>query len=602
MKPPLTKTLLALGLSLAATANQSHAQSVAWGTSANFQPMSFTSTGAVDDLTWQLGWFEDGYTPDGSNYETWVDNWNRVSSLTSVPDPGNPGTQVNFPTYRNDSGVWAVSVNTFDVGTAAVGKQMYVFAYNDANAFGTPQGEVLIYRQDGLVFPASPDQVTFDIADNPGDSSDDNFTVIWGQVDREVYEDGGVIQGEGESRDPQADSNASPPFSGFGTFETQSFSWPIFDEAIFVAAPEILFGSPFSRLPTLEQRVGDRIWLHEQRDRPTAGGRRPVRTAPQQTADDGPEPEAIPELLGNPLLDAGWVRVIHDRVSGNVGSGREYDSQYYGLQAGFDLPLEPTNKGTWILGLTSQLGTLEADAHSPSGRGSLDTEGFGLGATATWYGNDGIYADLQSQLNFLKSDFSTQGLGDFTHGEDAEMLALSIELGQRYVFREHHAYSDYQYRRDIEPTPVREWRSGESWGVTPQVQLQWSHLSEQSFTDSRGFNPVELEAQEQVVGRLGLAVDYRIGDGQSDAMRKLYGIANILHRFSDDPEVFYSGERYTAEEEATWGEIGLGGSVAWYNQSEDSLFQVYGEFAYRRAAGSSGSDGVHFTLGLRKAW
>jgi outer membrane autotransporter protein len=584
-----------------------HAQSVAWGTSANLQPMSFNSNGGLDNMTWQLGWFNSGYTPDGSNYETWVANFNRVSSLTPVPDPMNPGTLVNFPTYRNDGGVWAVSVNTFDVGAAAAGQQMVVFAYNDASAFGTPQGEVLIYQQDGLLFPAAPNQATFDINDNPGDPSDDSFTVFWGRVDREVYADGGVVEDPDDDsvvRVPQEDSNATPAFSGAATFETQSASWGILDEAIFAAAPSILLGSPFGRLPTLEQRVGERIWLHGHAEQPTAGGRRPIAVASEEGEETAASPsEDSSDWQANPLLNAGWVRVIHDQVRSEIGGSREYESDFYGLQLGFDHPLERSEKGIWVLGLTAQAGTLDADAYSLTGSGSLETEGYGVGATATWHGNDGIYADFQGQLNFLENDYSTGILGDFVGDGDAEMLSLSVELGHRLIFYEHHRYDDYRSRRDhLAETPERIWEAGESWGVTPQVQLQWSRLSEHSLTDSRGFNPVEIDAQEEVIGRLGLAVDYRIGDGQAEPMRKIYGIANILHRFTDDPEVFFSAADFTAEEPKTWGELGLGGSMAWYNEPEDRLWQVYGEAAYRRADGGADIYGLHFTLGLRAAW
>jgi fibronectin-binding autotransporter adhesin len=113
---------------------------------------------------------------------------------------------------------------------------------------------------------------------------------------------------------------------------------------------------------------------------------------------------------------------------------------------------------------------------------------------------------------------------------------------------------------------------------------------------------VRIKAQEQMLGRLGLAIDYRVGDGSSKPMRKVYGIANLLHRFSDDPESFYSGQRYSAEVEQTWGELGIGGSIDWYNDEEDSLFKLYGEIAGRWAGGRSESTGVHITLGARRAW
>jgi hypothetical protein len=207
-----------------------HGQTVAWGTSASVNPLSFNSDGAVDNSsnTWTLGWFNVGYTPTDTNWDSWADNWNPVA--TSV--------------HQDWGGFWAVSVNTYDVGVDAAGKQMYVFAYNDLNKIGTPDGEVLIYRQDGLLFPSIPNQETFDIADNPLDAGDDAFTVIWGRVDRNMYadnlwpnnaaspvpENGGVLTGGGIFSVLMPDSVSVPYDQGNGTFEAQFGTWAVIPE------------------------------------------------------------------------------------------------------------------------------------------------------------------------------------------------------------------------------------------------------------------------------------------------------------------------------------------------------------------------------------
>lgn len=59
-------------------------QTVAWGTSVNLSPISYTSDGTVDNelLTWDLGWFEDGLVPDQANWTDWAAHWNMVDSST----------------------------------------------------------------------------------------------------------------------------------------------------------------------------------------------------------------------------------------------------------------------------------------------------------------------------------------------------------------------------------------------------------------------------------------------------------------------------------------------------------------------------------------
>ena len=201
----------AIAVSALLFAGQLQAQTVAWGSSVNFTPISYTSDGTVDNevLTWDLGYFTTGYTPDQTNFATWAANWNAVAS----------------DTYRDFGGLWALSVNTLDVGPVAAGRQMYIFAYNSLANIGTSAGEALLFREDGLLFPTVPNQVTFDIANNPLDTNDDAFTVIWGQVDRSVYGAGGMLVGGGTYSDLKTDSNTQPPNNGFGTFEAQSFTW-----------------------------------------------------------------------------------------------------------------------------------------------------------------------------------------------------------------------------------------------------------------------------------------------------------------------------------------------------------------------------------------
>ena len=202
-----------------------HGQTVAWGSSVSVNPLAFNSTGTVDNNTniWDLGYFNDGYTPDATNWATWADNWKAVDT-----------------NYHKewDNVYWAVATNNYSVAPAAVGKQMYVFAYNDLAKIGTPQGEALIYRQNGLLFPSSPNQETFDIANNPTDDgksfNDDNFTVIWGRVDREMYADAngnnGILTGGGIFSFVVPDSNATPYDNGNGTFEAQFATWQVVPE------------------------------------------------------------------------------------------------------------------------------------------------------------------------------------------------------------------------------------------------------------------------------------------------------------------------------------------------------------------------------------
>lgn len=236
MKASFIKPILILAL---ASSPLAHSQTVAWGTSVNFTPLSFDSDGSVDNQSnlWTIGYFNNGFVPDTANFLDWAANWNPVSSPTPEADPLDPSADlINFPFHRSvPSGFtgsevdefWSTSVNTFDVGEAAGGRQIYMFAYNDINLIGTPQGEALLYREDGLLLPTTPNQITFDVADNPLDTNDDNFTVIWGQVDRRIDDlsPSSVLRGGGEISQLLTDSSSSQ--AGFADWETQFATWPI---------------------------------------------------------------------------------------------------------------------------------------------------------------------------------------------------------------------------------------------------------------------------------------------------------------------------------------------------------------------------------------
>jgi hypothetical protein len=221
MKPAAQMILLLLGMVFYPFATlKVQAQTVDWGTSYSENPLSFLSDGTVDDqvLSWQLGWFADGFTPDQTNYLAWAVNWNPVdtNAHTFFADPSLPS-----------GGLWSVAGHVDNVGVEAGGKQQYLFAYNSLGLLGTTSGEAFLARQDGLLFPQGPTANVFDIADFPLSSDDDLFTVIWGRVDREMYDVGGVSVGGGEFSSVVPDSTATPPDSLNGTFEVQSATWPI---------------------------------------------------------------------------------------------------------------------------------------------------------------------------------------------------------------------------------------------------------------------------------------------------------------------------------------------------------------------------------------
>jgi outer membrane autotransporter protein len=309
--------------------------------------------------------------------------------------------------------------------------------------------------------------------------------------------------------------------------------------ALHQATPMIL-GAAFNRLPTLGQRVRQRQWAGTNR----AKG-------------------VLEPSIG------GWLSLHGGSLDAATSTGSNTESTTWSLQAGADFAVEPGDQGQWVMGVTGQYGRLSSTVTSALGFGTIDAEGFGVGMTATWYGNAGTYVDLQGQVNWIDSDFASSAAGSLAEGELSKAYALSAEVGHRFAMDQNTA-------------------------LVPQAQLTAGRVDGAGFTDSAN-NVVDLGNNSTALVRVGLAYEYETG-GNRD---KLYVIGNILHDFSSDSSVNVAGaDLSTSAGEATWGEIGVGGSV-----TMNDTTTLYGEASYRSAfSGGSDNNGLALTTGLRMQW
>jgi len=313
--------------------------------------------------------------------------------------------------------------------------------------------------------------------------------------------------------------------------------------AVYESAPSVLLGG-FADMSTLEQRIGQRLWADA-----TAGSGAWLRTT------------------GN------WTDVTQD----NSTAGTSYEQAAFGLQAGYDLAPIVGAGGEWVLGVTGQYGQVNTDVSNAFGTGRIESDGYGLGATATWYGNSGTYVDLQGQLNWIDSDFSTAGGTTMRDGLSSTAHTLSVEIGHRYA---------------MSATST----------LIPQAQLTWGNLDGSSFTDAQG-NAVAWGSYNSLTGRIGLAYEYT-GAGlsggatadTSDPKQKIYVIGNLLQDFSDTTSVTLNSSTLTAQNKATWAEIGIGGSIRWNDNTT-----LYTEANYSTELGSAAgtNEALSISAGFR---
>ncbi|WP_461384527.1 autotransporter family protein, partial [Devosia indica] len=353
--------------------------------------------------------------------------------------------------------------------------------------------------------------------------------------------------------------------SGAFTYDLGQIGSSWYLTSIFSAASPLYEAYPqalasLNTMPTLYQRVGNRHWFG-------AGGL-------EQGSSSGTMAYGLIEGSGI------WTRIegAHAHIEPKTSTtGSTYDINRWRLQAGLDAELMETARGKVIAGLTAHYGEAFADVTSAFGNGDIDTSGYGVGATLTWYGANGFYADAQAQLTWYDSDLASDTFGRLASGNDGFGYALSIEAGKRIA-------------------------TSSSWTVTPQAQLTWSSVTFDAFTGPNGEH-VALTDGDSLQTRLGIAAEREhswLDEAGKTRRANLYAIANLHYEVLNGTKVDVSGTPLTARAEPLSGEIGFGGSYNW----NDDKYSVYGEAS--AATNLSGSIAKSYqikaTAGFRIRW
>ena len=308
-------------------------------------------------------------------------------------------------------------------------------------------------------------------------------------------------------------------------------------------------------LPTLQQRVGNRHW---------SGAGASV---------DG---TATPSYTDNGGL---WARVEGARTKidpARSTTGSRYDVDRLLVQLGADMQLSGGENGVLIGGVTAHYTNGDAKVRSFIGDGRIAMDGYGVGATLTWYGGNGFYLDAQAQATWFSSKLQSDQLGKMTGNNDGFGFTASVEAGKRYNL-------------------------GSKLSLTPQAQLVYAAVDFDKFVQMKGdveIAPISQRSAHSLRGRLGLSLDSE-HKGSGGDRTHFYGIANLYYQFEGQTHVDVADASFRNRADRFWGGLGAGGS---YNWNEDRM-SIYGEVdASSSLADFGDSYALKGTIGFRYRW
>ncbi|OAT15581.1 type V secretory pathway adhesin [Buttiauxella gaviniae ATCC 51604] len=322
-------------------------------------------------------------------------------------------------------------------------------------------------------------------------------------------------------------SSTTPPITG-GSSSAPQVTQPVWQPGVPLYESYSTVLSKLNTLSTFKQRIGGRSW-----------------------SDD--------DSAGNNVQLGSWGRIVGEKAK-NTAQSSATDSTLRSdtimWQLGEDKLLKQNEYGALVGGINARYGKVNADVNSLFGKGSIDTTGYGPGLTLTWYGNNGWYSDNQAQLSWYQSSLNSDTLNkSMTDNNHAHGYALSTEVGK------HFALSD-------------------NWSLTPQTQLVYSSVKFNDFTDPYG-TAVHDNGNGSLVWRVGVAPEYQHNwqDGKGHSGIRVYGIMDIEKTFSSASSVNVSGINVSRQDQAEWGNVGMGGEV----QLADGKYRLYGEVSGKTA-------------------
>lgn len=233
-----------------------------------------------------------------------------------------------------------------------------------------------------------------------------------------------------------------------------------------------------------------------------------------------------------------WLRIAggyRDIDSHRSTTGANFDTKHWKAQVGVDFAVADTANGRFVAGINAGYNQADTDVKSTTGKSNIDTTGYSLGLTGTWYGLNGVYVDTQLQRSWYKTDLSAGGVGaGKVNDVDGDGYSASVEIGQDITLND-------------------------SLSITPQAQLVYAKVDADTFTGANA-EVVKLSKSKSLKARLGATLTKRFTE---DGATHGFVVANVIREFEDETQVNVSGAQLANAVDQWSGELGVGMTHAW---------------------------------------
>lgn len=301
-----------------------------------------------------------------------------------------------------------------------------------------------------------------------------------------------------------------------------------------------------------------------------------------------PSANAVLALAGSGMQTTQFLYSLSDlrKRMGEIRYGAE-DGLYAGIRGGRDeissfastsfrneygawsIGYDHRVNDEWIVGALFEAieGDQRVKSHGYRADGEDSTQGFR--AYATWFNNEGAYADFVIGLNRFDQDISTNMLdGSKVEGDfDGIGWGVSAEVGRQFLMGD-----------------------DKTWFIEPQAQFAYFRVKGEDFSLDNGMT-VDQDSTDSLTGRFGLVFGKTKVDNDGKGYQ-LTGKFGINHEFMGESDIKVNGVKFSYDSLGTRGYYGVG--FNWYLSKHA---RVYGQV--EREQGSRFTSEINARLGVK---